>query len=337
MVFKRKRSRRGGRGKKRHVVRKLTASGINRALTANRRFRGQEVCKIVTTTVTAPYPVRIGPPIGTTTTAGFNNVKGQHFFSMAHLKAIVAELGNTATVPNAMIDDPTFAATNSSANPVKFHGHWVKCQVRNVSLNPVKIDIYDMFCNQDFATDLTTYDSNIYNWMMSNIYDAYYDMMNLADIVLTARALDLAAFTIGSASAYGLLLNNDYFSPLVGKGLKEYFKVKNTHRVVLAPGQSYIWTVKGFRPYTYYPGEDSVNSHSRNQTYFPVFRTCGEIGLASDDKIGFCTQSLALKFDYGVKAYRTRALQHDFLGNQFMQTPAAGTIILGPSDDVDAA
>ena len=147
MVFKRGKrrpSRRGG--KRRKVVRRLTASGINRALTSVRSFRGQELGTIVTTATFANLPVRIGPVIGTTTAASFNNTGGQIFFSLAQLKAMWSEAANPAAVPTLMVPDSTYSfETNYSANPIKTYGNWVKAQVRNVSLNPISIDIYDTF------------------------------------------------------------------------------------------------------------------------------------------------------------------------------------------------
>jgi len=341
MAYKRKSSsRRGGRGKRSKVVRKLTASSINRALTSVRSFRGQEMGRIFTTATNSDYPIRLGPIRGTVSAgaqgSAYFSILGQTLFSQSHLMAIAQEAMNATAVPATMVADPLYAVeTNTSANPLKFYGHWIKVQIRNVALNPVKLDIYDIFPTKDFTISLVDdFQNNIFNFMLTQIYNQYYDRMNATDVNANFRMSNEAAWVANSADAWSSLMSNDWMSPVIGKGFNDHFDVKRHHKIVLAPGQSYVYNVKGFRPYMYYPRDNVNNQYVKDSSWMPLIRSVGEIGMSSENVVGFTPHSLAVKMDYGIKCYKTNALQHQGIGSNAMKLPDSGVAILGPSDDV---
>lgn len=325
-----KTTRRGKRKSK--VIKRLTASSINKALTGVRSFRGSDLLALFNTSANSDFPVMFSSLTNTTYTTGYT------IFSAAQLAGVAAETMNPQSIPATFVADPTYATeTNSSANPIKYYGNWVKGQVRNCSLNPVVIDIYDIIASQDFKLSLASYNSSIFNYLFNDTYQNYSDRINAADLAASIRDLAEAAYLQGSASGHGFLMTTDYYSVIGAPQLKEYFKVSKHHSVVLAPGQSYIWKVKGFRPYTYFKRHDGSNTTVANQTYLPIIRARGELGLSTAGVPGYSTVNIAAKFDWGCKAYKTNALQHQGRGNYLPTMPATGTAIYGPSDDVQVA
>lgn len=322
---RRKRSR---RGRKRKVVRKLTSQAIHKALSSVRRFRGQDLLAITSTTANSDFPVFMRAPSNNTYTSGYTL-----FLASQLLAAAGQDAPASISLPLDFVSDPT---SPNTWNGIKFHGFWCKGQIRNVALNPVTFDLYDVFVEQDVRDPLTAYSNALHNYMMYLIYNGYNDLMNATNLAATVRDTAEAAWSPANAAAWGFHMTNDYLSP-VGPVFKEWFKVVKKHKVVLAPGQSYIWKVKGFRPYTYSNDKDSGVSALKNVSYIPLFKIHGELGNSSSAVPGYCQLNCALKFDWGFKAYNIHRIDTPMLGTALPTMPANATSIVGPSDDVLAA
>lgn len=331
--MKRKYTRRGRRGKKKV---RLTASSINKALTSVRKYRGQDLLAIVSAAAAAnsDFPIRLSPPSSSSFTTGYSLFSGPAYGASNKLTNIAGDAVNVAASPATFAG----ASTGTLDNGLKFYGNWVTGQVRNCALNPVVLEIYDLICIQDCALALAPYNSSLSNLVMDYIFrDLTAKMDAVTDLPATIRDTGEVAFAAANANAFGFLMTNDWVGPGVSSALKEYFKPSKVHKVVLAPGQSYIWKVKGFKPYTYYATTDSTNQAVKGQTYIPLIKARGEIGLASTGAIGYCAHNLAFKFDWGIKAYQVYRNMTKAIGTSLPTMPATGVSILGPSEEAQAA
>lgn len=333
--MKRKASRRVVVVKKKKT--RLTASAINRALTSVRKYRGQDLLAISSGAagVNSDFPITLRPPSSGTYSSGYALFTGPSYAaSGTRLTTIAGDAVNASSVP-ATFADPVTAPLD---NGLKFHGNWAKGQIRNCALNPVVLEIYDLICVQDLAVSLASFNNSLSNYIMNLIFsDLSAKMDAVTDLPATVRDTGEIAYNAANAAAFGFFMTNDWVGPGVSQALKEYFRPSKVHKVVLAPGQSYIWKVKGFKPYTYYATTDSNNRAVKGQTYIPLIKVKGEIGLTSAGAIGYTAHSLAIKFDWGVKAYAVTRNMTRAIGTSLPTMPASGQSVLGPSEEVQAA
>lgn len=320
--MKRYRKRRGGKRMK-----KLTAASINRALMRDRESREEVLTKFVTTSANSDWPIMCIIPNNAT------DSKGRILFRPSYLTALAAR-ATAAGDAIATLGNSSVGFTES--NILRYYKNWVKCQVRNVALNPVEITIYDCIAKENVNFGLGLAD------LQSEVFSAWYNgmaaKMAAADIQDIVRTMAEGVYGAVPANDYGFLCKNINISPYDSELFMNYFEIR-THKIVLNPGESYIWRPRGFKAFDYDKQDTDFGQYDiwKGQTYFPILKCRGEIGLSALGVIGYTTVNLALHYKFGVRMYRRNLVASKAIVQTAVNAPATGTVILGPSEDVQVA
>lgn len=326
MPRSRKRVRRSSR--RRSKTPKLTASSINRALTSQREFRKEVLAKVVTTSANSDWPVVMIIP------SNSSDPKGRFWFTPTEQLTFATK--NSA--PND--SSAQFAINLSSAatenNPLRFYKNWCVNQIRNVALNPVEITIYDCMPTEGLALGAGLPDTQTDIFYL--LYQGWAEKMAAADVQAVVRTMAEGIYGAVPGNDYGFLMKNYNYSVYDSDMFMRAFKVR-THKVTLAPGESYVWKVKGFMPFDYSYTDATINQNElwKHQSYFPIVKARGEVGLSSTGEIGYSAVNLALVTKYGGRAYRKNLVAGRLIHQTPLNAPVTGTVILGPSDDVQVA